>query len=203
MTSNQQTETNPPALAIDDPRYSFAKIVDAVGTLIEATDREMLSNATPCPEFTVKELLGHLVMAVRRVAMLGRGEPWPEVDPPFTDANWAQDYRSAAHEVMLAWTDPAVLEKVISVPWGDLPGAAVMYSYAGELAVHGWDLSQATGLPFEIEDDLLQGAMIAAKFIPTEGRDDPDMPFAPIVDPGPDASVLDQVAGWMGRNVLA
>ena len=43
---------------------------------------------------------------------------------------------------------------------------------------------------------------MGAKFIPAEGRDDPMMPFGPVVDPGPDASNLLQLAGWMGRDVV-
>ena len=54
---------------------------------------------------------------------------------------------------------------------------------------------------FTIDDDVLQVALVGAKFIPAEGRDDPMVPFGPVVDPGPDAPVLLQIAGWMGRDV--
>ncbi len=118
------------------------------------------------------------------------------------NSGWGDDYRSAAHDVTLAWSDPAKLDQVLDVPWNASPGAALMFSYTVELAVHGWDLAKATGREFTIDDDLLHGALVVARWIPAEGRDTPAMPFSPVVDHGPDASSLDQMAGWMGRDVL-
>jgi len=200
MTDTAMTDTTE-APGPGDPRSALAAIVDAVGTLMEQTTPDMIGNPTPCDDFTVKELLEHIVHAVQKLAGLGRGNEWTLSEPQATDSGWAQDYRTAAHDLMLAWTDPATLEMTVEVPWGTFPGAVLLHSYAGEFAVHGWDLSQATGVPFTLDDDLLQGALVAAKFIPTEGRDDPDMPFGAIVDPGEDAPVLLQLAGWMGREV--
>jgi len=200
MTDN--TPPVPQAPAEDDPRYSFAQVVDALGSLIESTTDDMLANSTPCPDFTVKELLEHCVLVVRRVAAIGRGEHWSSVEQQATESGWAGDYRDGAHAIMMAWGDPAILETNLEVPWGEFPGSVLMYTYTAELAVHGWDLSQATGIDFSIDDQWLHGALIAAKFIPEEGRDTPEMPFTAVVDPGPDAPVLDQIAGWMGRNVL-
>jgi len=202
-SSSTSTETVPAAPGPDDPRYAFAKVADSVGSLIEATTPEMLPNATPCPDFTVKELLEHLVLVVRRVAAIGRGEHWSSVEQEAVDSGWAQDYRAGTHAIMQSWGDPAILDTVLEVPWGAFPGAALMHTYAAELAVHGWDLGKATGLEFAIDDDLLHGALMAAKFIPAEGRDTPEMPFSAVVDPGRDAPMIDQLAGWMGRNVLA
>ena len=204
------TETNasnssaaPEAPNEDDPRFGFAKVVDAVGNLMEATTADMLGNSTPCPEFKVKELLEHMVMVARRVAVIGRGEHWSTVDQESTDSGWAQDFRTGAHDIMTAWSDPAILQKTLEVPWGAFPGAALMYTYTAELAVHGWDLATATNREFSIDDDVLHGALAAIKFVPAEGRESDDVPFSAVVDPGPDASVLAQLAGWAGRDVLA
>jgi len=202
MTENNASATNDPtAPTPDDPRYGFAHVVGALGELIEATTPDMLANATPCPEFTVKELLEHCVLVVRRVAAIGHGQHWSTIEQQATDDGWLDDYRTAAHDIMQAWTDPAILEATHEVPWGEFPGAVLMYTYTAELATHGWDLSQATGLDFEIADDLLQGALVAIKFVPAEGRDHPDVPFSAVVDPGPGAPVLLQIAGWGGRKV--
>ena len=186
----------------DDPRYGLAHVVNALGDVIQATTPDMLDRATPCPEFTVKELLEHCVLVVRRIAAIGNGQHWSTVEQQATDGGWLQDYRAASHDIMQAWSDPAKLQTMHEVPWGEFPGAVLMYTYTAELATHGWDLSQATGLDFDIADELLQGALTAIKFVPAEGRDDPDMPFSAVVDPGEDATVLLQIAGWAGRNVL-
>lgn len=187
----------------DDPRFGFAAVVGGVRALIESTDPATLGNATPCSEFTVKELLEHMVLVVRRVAAIGRGEHWSSVTEEPSDSGWAEQYASATHDIQDAWADPAILEKVLEAPWGEFPGAVLIYTFTAELATHGWDLAVATNRPFEIDDDLLQGALVSIKFIPAEGRDTPEVPFSEVVDPGPDAPVLLQIAGWAGRDVLA
>ncbi len=81
---------------------------------------------------------------------------------------------------------------------GSVPGAAIICSYTGELAVHGWDLATATAQQLVIDDELLVGAMAAASSIPAEGRGTPEIPFGPVVDPGPVAPLLDRLpAGWV------
>lgn len=201
--NNTQDSNQTAAPGPDDPRFGFAKVTDAVGKLLEATPADAMSKPTPCPDFAVQDLAEHVIMVMRRVAVIGNGGHWSSIDQEAQDGGWAESYRAAAHDVMEAWTDAAKLEAVYEVPWGEMPGAPMIHTYTAELAVHGWDLGTATGLDFTIEDELLAGPLMAAKFIPAEGRDTPEMPFSPVVDPGPDAPVLDQLAGWMGRDVLA
>ena len=193
----------PTAPGPDDPRYAFAVATDAVGKLIEAIDTspESLARDTPCEEFTLRELLDHVVMVMRRAAAVGRGEHFATVQQESIDGDWAAQYRSGAHAVMEAWTDPQKLGQMFEVPWGMVPGGAVITTYTSELAVHGWDIATATDADFTIADDVLANTLEGVKFVPAEGRDDPEKPFGPVVDPGPDASTLEQIAGWLGRPV--
>lgn len=200
--TNTNTPTDPPTA--DDPRFGFATVTEALGKLIntiEAIEPSVLGNDTPCSEYAVSDVLDHVVMVMRRVAVIGNGGHWSEIEQDELGSGWGEAFGTAAHDVMTAWTDPAKLEKTYEVPWGEIPGAPMMYTYTAELATHGWDLATATDQPFSIDDDALGGALMAIKFIPAEGRDTPEIPFDPVVDPGPDAPVLLQIAGWGGRQV--
>lgn len=204
MTNTTQTETeNPSELAIDDPRHGFAVVTEVVRDLIDATNPEQMAHGTPCPEFSVKDLLDHFVLVMRRVAIIGDGGHWSAVTEEQTARpdGHAEAFRDAAHDVMRAWTDAAKLEAMYEVPWGELPGGPLILTYTAELATHAWDLATATGQQLEIADQHLGGALFAARMLPADGRDDPMMPFDPVVDPGADAPVLLQIAGWMGRKV--
>ncbi len=139
------TEQTPQMPAADDPRFAFAKVTDAVGNLMEATDDSALGLPTPCPDFTVKELQEHLGLVMRRAAAVGRGEHFSTTQQEAQDSGWAESYRDAAHAVMEAWTDPAKLGQDFEVPWGTMPRSGVLVAYTAELAVHGWDLATATG----------------------------------------------------------
>lgn len=196
MTNNESAS----AISADDPRYGYAVVTAALHPILaEATNH--LDKPTPCSEFNVKDLLNHIVMVQQRSAAIGSGRHWSEVQDPGLDSGWGEAFQTASHDVQKAWTDDARLGAMVEVPWGEIPGAAMLATYTAELAVHGWDIATATGQDFAIDDEHLQGAYAAAQFIPAEGRETPEMPFDPIVDPGEDAPTLLKIAGWLGRKV--
>ena len=194
------TETTK-APAQDDIRFAYAHVTQAVRSLMESVDESQLQLTTPCEDFVVKDMLEHLVLVMRRAAAVGRGEHFSTTQQVAQDSGWVESFTSAAHEVMEAWTDDAKLGEMFEVPWGTMPGIAILTTYTGELAVHGWDLATAIGAEFTIPDEILAAPLEGSKFIPAEGRDDQAVPFGPVVIPGPGASALEQMAGWMGRAV--
>ena len=204
MNENKASATTIDAPQPGDPRYDFAVVTAAVGELIAGVQDDQITATTPCPEFRVKELLEHIVLAMRRVAALGEGAEFYSINEEPVDGGWHDQYRDAAHDVMTAWTDVAKLDAIYTVPWGDLPGAAILGAYTGELAVHGWDLAQATGQSLEIADEVLEPSLAGAhQSIPVEIRADEMVPFGPVVDIAAEASTLDRLVGWFGRNVSA
>jgi len=197
------TQNNISEISLDDPRMGLAKAVDAVGSLIATVDEEQLLLPTPCTDFTVKDLIEHLAMVMKRVAILGNGGKWNEVDESMfeMESGHADAFRQGAHETMEAWTDASKLERVIEVPFGELPGGAALLVYTAEVATHGWDLATALGTTIEIEDRFLHAALGAAKVLPADGRGEPGMPFDAVVEPDADAPILLHIAGWLGRKV--
>ncbi len=206
MTNTERVPNTPTAATdqppTDDPREALAAVIAEVDGLIAGTSAEQLGSATPCPDFTVKDLTEHIVLVLRRVGAIGRGEHWSSVTEEAVASGWLEDYRTAAEEIERVWADPAMLEGQYEVPWGMLPAVPVLLTYVAEIATHGWDLATATGQPFAVADEMLVPALATLRFgLPAEGRGGPEMPFDPVVDPGPDAPALLQIAGWLGRAV--
>lgn len=197
------TNTDTPEITPDDPRFGFAVVTSTVRELIDGTSTDQFASSTPCSEFNVKDLLNHINLVMKRVSTIGKGGHWSDATDELValDDGHGEAYGEHAHAIMEAWTDSSKLDQMYEVPWGELPGAPLLLTYTAELATHGWDLSTATGLDFTIADDVLQGALVSIKFVPAEGRDHPDVPFTNVVDPGPDAPLLLQIAGWAGRKV--
>ena len=79
-----------------DPRNLFAAAVAVATPIIEATEQSDFAKPTPCGEFNVEQLLGHLVFVVKRVASAGRGENQfgPQVDTVSSD-DYPADWRAA------------------------------------------------------------------------------------------------------------
>ena len=57
-----------------DPRPLQARAVENARGAVAAVRPEQLTLPTPCTEFDVRALLGHIVAVLHRVAAVGRGE---------------------------------------------------------------------------------------------------------------------------------
>jgi uncharacterized protein (TIGR03086 family) len=69
-----------------------------------------------------------------------------------------------------------------------------------ELVVHGWDVAQATGQPFDCEAVTL--GQVEATVQQVRGGSDGDIPglFGPVVEVADGAAALGRVLGLTGRN---
>src|SRR3954454_25218229 len=90
-----------------DPRPLFARAVDIAEPVIAGVQLEQLDLPSPCVEYSVKELLDHLVFVLHRVAALGRGDdafsPTPMADAPKDRDDWTNEWHTAGAEMQSAW----------------------------------------------------------------------------------------------------
>ncbi len=190
----------------DDPRPLLARALDQVGALVDGTDAADLDRPTPCDDWDVRTLLGHLVAVPRRVAHVGDGgSPFDVpsmVDLP--DGEHAAALKAARAEVDRAWgldgRSDAVLDRMLTVPWGTMPGRAVGFGYIQEFTVHAWDLAVATGRTDELDVGLAETIEpFSRQMVPAETRGGP-VPFGPVVEVGADAGPYARLVGWLGRD---
>lgn len=149
-------------------------------------------------------LLSHIVGVVTRTAVLGEGGDALSV-PAFADViaddGWAAAYDAAVGRALAAWADDAKLERMVTVPWGTVPGAIAVAGYVREILAHGWDLAAATGQPTEGDPELGEYALeISMRSLPPEIRGDERIPFGAVVPIDPSAGVYARLAAWLGRH---
>ncbi|MDQ1384348.1 MAG: hypothetical protein QOG65_1727 [Actinomycetota bacterium] len=213
-----QTSSAPGARALDrDPRPLFMAATTTATEVIGAIRPEQLTNPTPCAEFDVRDLLGHLVGVVQRVAAMGRGNDPMTVGelPEVADSGWASAWRAAVDDADDAWRDESALERTIVLPWATDSGANALLGYVSEITVHTWDLAQGTGQHPVWDDDTAERALrLMHQWLPGEHRaeifaevrnrmgldaDTPDA-FAAVVPVPDDASPIDRLVAWNGRR---
>ncbi|MEV4433819.1 TIGR03086 family metal-binding protein [Streptomyces sp. NPDC049555] len=187
-----------------DPRPLLDRATAQVAELIARVPAERMADPTPCTEFDVRALLGHLVAGVRAAAALGETGERTGLVPPadVPDDGWAKAYEEGRERLLAAWADDAKLEAPISVPWGEMPGRAYLFSGCVlESATHAWDLSIALGGPVALDEELAERALEwAHRFLPAERRGE-GVPFEP-VRPAPEgADAYGRLAAWLGRTV--
>lgn len=208
------TATHTTALQPDDPRWLFARAVMTATAAVDAVRPEQLTDPTPCTQYDVRQVLGHLVDALHQVARLGRGaDPFAADAATARDDDWSAAWREAAHGVQAAWSDDAVLERPMALPWLQGTGADVLASYLSEVTVHTWDVATATGQVLQWDDEVVQAALDQRAILPAEGRrqlferisaemglDEVAVPFADAVPVPEGAPAIDRLVAWSGRH---
>ncbi|PCG86626.1 TIGR03086 family protein [Streptomyces sp. WZ.A104] len=175
-----------------------------IAGLLGAVDDARLDAPTPCPDYAVRELLGHLAMlaaAFRDAARKDLGPSTavaPDSTLPVLDDDWREVLPRLLEEVAAAWRSPDAWTGMTRAGGVDLPGEVAGAVALDELVVHGWDLARSTGQPYEAGEAELRSC--EALLAPDE--DDPDRGgiFGPPVAVPADAPLLDRVIALSGRR---
>ncbi len=202
--SAAQTAPAQTAPAMPDPRPAFARAIALAGETIAAVRPEQFDlRVASCPEFDVRELTGHMLFALRRIAAVARGEidtTDAVVTRGVADDNWVSLWQDAVDQVTAAFADDAVLRRMVALPFATLPGAVAAGIYVSEMTTHTWDLARATGQTPVFDDAVCQLALaVMTVGLPAEGRDDA-VPFDTPVPIADDAPMIDRLVGWVGRR---
>jgi len=187
----------------DDPRPLFRRALDQAEHLASAVRPDELRNPTPCTDYDVRSLLGHMVEVVGMLAQLGAGGDSSrarKATDATADHGWASAFRQARAETERVWADDAVLDRHLTLPWATLPGRGALGAYTHELTVHSWDLAHATDRLAELDPDLGASALVwFAEFVPAESRGE-EVSFGPAVPVPDDTDVYTRLAAYTGRQ---
>ncbi len=191
-----------PGPAMADPRPGFARAVALGGSVISGVRPDQLARPTPCDEYDVRALVGHLVAVLQRLAAVAWGEspfaiPQEVVGVP--DDQWRGAWDAGAHQVEAAWADEAVLGRPLVLPFATLPGAVAMAIYTAEVTAHTWDLANATGQSPAWDAEIVERALATMTMaLPPEVRH--EAPFDAPIAIADDAPLIDRFVAWMGRQ---
>ncbi|MFD4368898.1 TIGR03086 family metal-binding protein [Rhodococcus sp. NPDC058521] len=187
-----------------DPRPLYRDALTWVSELIDEVAADQLTLPTPCTEFDVRRLLGHLVATVERARVIGAGgEPAtiPLVLTDIPDDGYGNAYRAATDRMWSVWNDDTLLDTEVTPPWGAVPGRGAIGGYLNETLVHGWDLAVATGQNAEAAPELAEAALSMARaMIPASPRGGDFIPFDEVVESSVDAGPTERLANWSGHS---
>ncbi|MER7842865.1 TIGR03086 family metal-binding protein [Kitasatospora sp. NPDC096077] len=189
---------------VQDARPQYLTALGQLEKLFATVTPADLERPTPCAEFTLRQLLNHVVGGIHRFAYLGEGGRAEDVvaaieDP--SDDGWSAALGRAAARATAAWADDAKLGRPTFAPWGEAPGAVVVGGYVMETATHCWDIATALGTGFVLDDGLAHTALAVAELVlPPEARVE-GVPFSPVRPVADGADVHTRLAAWTGRAV--
>jgi uncharacterized protein (TIGR03086 family) len=189
-----------------EPVSQLATALEVTEQVIAGVHRDQWERPTPCTDWTVRDLVSHVVAGNNLFASVVAGQSPAAAQPVALspDASPAQDfltaYRNSAGALLGAFRQPGALEKTVTIPFGTVPGIAALHLRITEVLVHGWDLARATGQPAAFPADLAEQELAFSRGKLAElppGRS----PFAAPQPVAGDAAAIDRLAACLGRQV--
>ncbi|MCC9705644.1 TIGR03086 family metal-binding protein [Streptomyces sp. MNU76] len=141
-----------------------AEAQDLFGARVHAVRDDQWGADTPCAEWSVRDLVNHLVSEQLWVPSLVRdGCMIEEVGDTFggdlLGPDPAASWDTAAHSAREAFTAPGALERTVHLSYGDTPATAYCAQMVADLVVHAWDLSRAIGADERLPGELVRFAV--------------------------------------------
>jgi uncharacterized protein (TIGR03086 family) len=185
-----------------DP-LDFGPATTTMARLVTSVTDDQLSAPTPCPDYTVADLVDHIGgLAFAFTESARKGEVPAEGgsgDGSRLEDGWRERIAGQLAELEEAWSDPAAYDGITRAGPIEMPAEVAALVGLNEVVVHGWDLARATGQPFEADDASAAVCLGFAESFEAPAEDEGG-PFGPPVPVPADAGLLDRLIGATGRD---
>ena len=180
--------------ALMDPITQLEGLGPHLSAVVAGITTDQLDNPTPCTQFTVRAVLGHMIGGATAFAAAYRGEKpsEPDLGDPLTS------FGPALGDLVAAIAAPGALDGTVQGPFGEVPGETFARFVALDGLVHGWDLATATGQAYDPPDGLISAADAFARATIDPLRD--GQTFANAVEPAAGAAPIERLANYTGRR---
>lgn len=149
---------------------AMASIIDrheqaltAARTVVAAVDSEQWDWPTPCDDWSVRELVNHVVTGNYWAAELAAGRSIEDVGDRLDGDVLTDDplsiYEQSAKLAADVFRAPGALEAPCAVSYGPVPGEVYCGHRFVDVLVHAWDISKATGQPTTLDPGLVDAAV--------------------------------------------
>jgi len=181
---------------MSDSGERYARIASGFDARLGGLADRSWTARTPCSQWCVRDLVGHVV-SVHRQVIAGLDASAPP--PPATDDDLVGAWRGATAEIMSALADPQRASAPVSgrfapMPLEDLIGRLL----CADTLVHTWDLARATGQDEQLDPGGVTYAF--AMLLPADEAIRGAGSFGPKIEPPPDADEQTRFLCFLGRS---
>jgi uncharacterized protein (TIGR03086 family) len=161
--------------------------------------------ATPCTEWTVHDLLNHLIGTLHLgAALLSGNGPAVNMVPGEVPADDlvgddpVKAYRIGVEALLAAANAEDPIARTIDTPLGPMPGGVLVGFTTLDIVVHGWDVARALGNDTTLDSGLAEDVLSFARVGVTD--DNRGVRIGPEITVDPAASPTDRLVGYLGRR---
>ncbi|OLT38815.1 TIGR03086 family protein [Kytococcus sp. CUA-901] len=175
----------------------------AFGVVLERLDDDVWGRPTPCAEWSVRDVVNHVVAEHLWVPHLLRGESLQEVGDRY-DGNVLGDSPAQARRAwqmamlgsLQSWAQVDDVEQPVAFSGGEHPAGEYAHQMLVDLVVHAWDVAQGGGVAVPVITDAVGVAFAYEK--PRVADHRAAGIFAPPTRPRSDHP-MDQLVALLGR----
>lgn len=184
-----------------DGGTQLGQVVPILAGLIGRVSPEDLDRPTPCADWTLRDLLNHVIGGARMFAGAFAGDPLQDISghlPDVVGDDPMNAFGRAAAEFGAATQLPGAMERIFPLPFGTMTGRTFLRFAAFDLLVHSWDIATTIGAKVEVSSELVTEIEAFARQVLAEGRD--PVNFAPAAPVPTRATPLERLVALSGRR---
>jgi uncharacterized protein (TIGR03086 family) len=188
-------------------RLDLAPAAKRMAALVGGVSDNQLGGVTPCPAYTLGDLLDHVgglsiaFTAAARKAELPGGSQGPSGDASRLEEGWRDRIARDLDALAAAWAEPEAWTGTAVAGGVEMPAEVAALVALDELVVHGWDVARASGQPYDVDSVSLEAVHgFVAQFSGPGQEESRAGLFGPVVPVPDDAPLLDRVVGMAGRD---
>lgn len=179
--------------------FDLGPAAEEMSRLVTGVRDDQLDYPTPCPDWTVTDLLAH----VHQFATVFTHNARKEQTRPPQDLvdDWRVAVPNQLDELARSWRQETAWQGRVSAGGVEMDAPDNAVVGIEELTVHGWDLARATGQALHVDDARLDQVdrffeLFADQIADGEG------PFGPVAAAPRRATRLERTVARMGRDPL-
>jgi uncharacterized protein (TIGR03086 family) len=188
-----------------DEVATIRRVIELTGSVVDNIEPEQLDNQSPCEAWTVRDVLNHIVAGAEVFGLCVREGSAPDdvLGEIMTTDRLGDDYKASFHRAAdganAAFAIPGAMDRIVKMPFGEMPASMAVNVAIFDVTTHAWDLAKGTGQSTDFDPEIVGAAFRAAQAMLSDelratGR------FGPEVEIADDASTADQLAAFTGRT---
>lgn len=180
-----------------DPLVAHRRAQEAFAGVLAHVGPDQFGAPTPCSEWTIRDLIEHVIGGNERV---GQWAAAPVEPPPRPDDIGAA-HRATAAAAQDIFAGPDGMTAMYKLPFGDIPGQVFIGMRTTDVLTHAWDLAAATNQSTDLAPELAAEQLASVRAVVRPEFRGPGRPFGHEQRCSSERVPADQLAAFLGRKV--
>jgi uncharacterized protein (TIGR03086 family) len=177
----------------------FDRAGSALAGVLAKVDSNALDGPTPCSDWSLRELINHVVHGTAMFTGMVAGGAPPDGGADLIGDDPLGAFQRSLAGLRAAFTADGVAERTYSTPFGARPAARLVTTRVIEMSLHGWDIAKATGQTIDLGQDVVDICLATLRGMLPADRS--GLPYGPEQPVPAGAAPVDRLAAFAGRKV--